>query len=70
MGLLGVGTFLTSYFSDTFISGYTCASAFHVVTSQVKELFGLTNLKKFDGIFKIPKVNHLILWHCLLVLKF
>lgn len=57
MGLLGVGKVLTSYFSDTFISGYTCASAFHVLTSQIKELLGLRNLKKYDGLFKIPKVN-------------
>ena len=53
---MGVGKFLVSYFSDTFISGYTCASAFHVVTSQIKELLGLRNVKKYDGIFKIPKV--------------
>jgi len=56
MGIIGIGKFLVSYFSDTFISGYTCASAFHVVTSQIKELLGLRNVKKYDGIFKIPKV--------------
>lgn len=56
MGLLGTGKFLTSYFSDPFVSGYTCASALHVLTSQLKELLGLRNLKKYDGPFKIPRV--------------
>lgn len=55
MGLIGIGL-ASSLFSDTFISGYTCASAFHVVMSQLKDLFGITKLQKFDGIFKIPKV--------------
>ena len=56
MGLFGLGI-LSSYFSDTFISSFTCASAFHVVVSQIKELFGLRNLVRYDGIFKVPKVN-------------
>jgi hypothetical protein len=55
MGLSGVG-FLSSYFSDTFISGYTCASSLHVVVSQTKEIFGMRNVTKFDGSFKVPKV--------------
>jgi MFS superfamily sulfate permease-like transporter len=62
MGILGIGRILSSYFSDTFISGYTCASAFHVVTSQIKELLGLKNVKKFDGIMKIPKVLNFIIF--------
>jgi MFS superfamily sulfate permease-like transporter len=62
MGILGIGRILSSYFSDTFISGYTCASAFHVVTSQIKELLGLKNVKKFDGIMKIPKVFNFIIF--------
>jgi MFS superfamily sulfate permease-like transporter len=56
MGLSGLG-FLSSYFSDTFISGYTCGSAVHVVVSQMKEIFGMRNVTKFDGTFKIPKVG-------------
>ena len=53
-GLFGLGG-LTAFFSDTFISGYTCGSAVHVVVSQVKDLFGLKNLARFEGNFKIPK---------------
>ncbi|RNA14248.1 sulfate permease [Brachionus plicatilis] len=53
-GLFGLGG-LTSFFSDTFISGYTCGSAVHVVVSQIKDLFGLKNLTRFEGNFKIPK---------------
>ena len=55
MGLIGLG-FVSSYFSDTFISGYTCASAFHVVMSQLKDIFGIKKLTKYNGVFKIPKV--------------
>ena len=40
-----------------YLGGYTCASAFHVVASQLKELLGLKNLIKYDGLFKIPKVD-------------
>ena len=36
MGLTGLGV-LTSFFSDTFISSYTCGSAVHVIVSQVKD---------------------------------
>ena len=56
MGFFGLGI-VASYFSDTFISSYTCGSAIHVVVSQIKELLGLKNIKKFDGPFKIPRVN-------------
>ena len=55
MGLSGLG-FLSSYFSDTFISGYTSGSAVHVVVSQIKEIFGMENVTKFDGPFKVPRV--------------
>lgn len=57
MGVVGLG-FISSYFSDTFISGYTCASAIHVVMSQLKDIFGLKKMTKYNGIFKIPKVLH------------
>ncbi|CAF0735662.1 unnamed protein product [Brachionus calyciflorus] len=53
-GLFGLGA-LTSFFSDTFISGYTCGSAFHVIISQVKDLFGMKNVTKYEGYFKIPR---------------
>jgi hypothetical protein len=55
MGLCGLGV-ISSYFSDTFISGYTCGSAIYVVVSQIKDIFGLKNIKRASGMFKVPKV--------------
>ena len=55
MGLTGLGV-LTSFFSDTFISSYTCGSAIHVLTSQLKDIFGIKTATKFEGPLKIPKV--------------
>lgn len=56
LGFSGLG-FITSYFSDTFISSYTCASAIVVIKSQVKSLFGLENTIRYSGIYNIPKVT-------------
>ena len=56
MGFTGLGA-ISSYFSNTFISSYTTASALHTFVSQMKDIFGLKNLKKHDGIFKIPRVS-------------
>jgi MFS superfamily sulfate permease-like transporter len=56
MGFTGLGA-ISSYFSNTFISSYTTASAVHTFVSQMKDIFGLKNLKKYDGIFKIPRVS-------------
>ena len=53
MGICQLGI-LTSFFSDTFISSYTCGSAIHVFVSQVKDLFGISNAAKYEGILKIP----------------
>lgn len=58
MGFIGLG-FVSAYFSDSFVSAYTCGSAIHVGTSQIKDIFGLKNVKKYQGMFKIPKVCHL-----------
>ena len=55
MGFCGLG-FLTSFFSEAFVSSYTSASAIHVLTSQIKDLFGIKNAQKYEGLFKIPKV--------------
>ena len=55
MGIIGLG-FISAFFSDTFISGYTCGSAIHVVMSQLKDLFGIRKLTKYNGVFKIPRV--------------
>ena len=56
-GALGLGV-IASYFSDSFISGYTCGAAFHIVVSQFKDLLDLKNLKRFNGILKLPKVKN------------
>ncbi|CAF1514119.1 unnamed protein product [Adineta steineri] len=44
--------FVTSFLSDTFISGYTTGTAILVFTSQVPDIFGLT-LKRYTGPFNI-----------------
>ncbi|XP_012279531.1 solute carrier family 26 member 10 isoform X2 [Orussus abietinus] len=43
---------ISSLLSETLISGFTTAAAVHVLTSQVKDLLGLS-LKKRMGIFKV-----------------
>ena len=43
------------YFSEAFVSGYTCGSAIHSIIAQCKELFGIKNTTRFSGAFKIPK---------------
>ena len=43
------------YFSEPFVSGYTCGSAIHSILAQCKELLGLSNAKRYRGAFKIPK---------------
>lgn len=53
MGVLGLGI-VSSYFSQAFISGYTTGSAIQVFTSQIKDVFGLKGLNKYNGAFKIP----------------
>ena len=55
MGIGGLG-FMTTYFSDTFISSFTCGSAIHVCTSQIKDLFGIKGAGKFEGALKLPYV--------------
>ena len=57
MGFTGLGV-ITKYFSDSFISGYTSGSAIHVAVSQIKDIFGFKNTKRYNGMFKIP----LTLW--------
>ena len=40
MSILKLG-FITSYLSDFMISGFTCAAALHVLTSQINKIFGI-----------------------------
>lgn len=39
----------------TFI--FKIGSSIHVAVSQIKDVFGLKNVAKFEGIFKVPKVQ-------------
>lgn len=43
---------ITTLLSETLVNGFTCAAAFHVVASQLKDLFGLP-VKKRRGYFKV-----------------
>ena len=63
LGLSGLGIIAT-YFSDTFVSAYTCASAFIVLISQIKSILGLNGkIKRFVGPFKTPKVSFILNFH-------
>jgi MFS superfamily sulfate permease-like transporter len=48
--------FVTSFFSDSFISGYTTGTAVLVFTSQVPDIFGLT-LKRYVGPLNVVYVS-------------
>ena len=49
--------FITSYLSESFLNGFLTGSAVHVLTSQMKLIFGI-KLTSYNGIGKIPKVNY------------
>ncbi|XP_055336068.1 solute carrier family 26 member 6-like [Paramacrobiotus metropolitanus] len=55
--LLGILKFggLTVYLSDQLVQGFTCASAFHVFSSQLTSVFGVKGLHEFFGPFKLVK---------------
>ncbi|CAG9767761.1 unnamed protein product [Ceutorhynchus assimilis] len=58
---------VSSLLSDNLVSGFTCASAFHVAASQLKDLLGLNIPKRrgnfsfgytlYDVVLAIPKAN-------------
>ena len=47
---------LTVFFNDMLVSGFTTGAAFHVVTSQIKDMLGI-KVKNFSGPFKIIYVS-------------
>ncbi|CAH1793112.1 unnamed protein product [Owenia fusiformis] len=57
-GLIQVGMwlfhlgFITAYLSDAVLSGFTTAAGFHVLTSQVSTVFGLT-IGRYSGAWKL-----------------
>ena len=55
LALSGLGI-LANYFSDTFISSYTCGGAIHTIVIQIKDLLGIRNTTKHKGAFNIFKV--------------
>lgn len=63
MGIIQVGMyflqlgFVTDYLSEPMVNGFLAGSALHVLTSQLKLLFGF-KLTAYDGVFKVPKVTY------------
>ncbi len=55
MGIFQLGS-LSVLLSSELISGFTTGCAVHVLTSQMKNLFGLKTARR-SGIFKIPLVS-------------
>jgi MFS superfamily sulfate permease-like transporter len=53
---------LASYLSEPLISGYTTASAIHVLISQFPPLLGLEGLKERSGFLKLPYVIFTSFW--------
>ncbi|KAK3606368.1 hypothetical protein CHS0354_042003 [Potamilus streckersoni] len=51
MGILRLG-FVTTYISDPLVGGFTTGIAFHVGTSQVKNVLGIT-IPRTDGMFQV-----------------
>ena len=62
MGMLKVSSVLV-ILADSLVSGFTCGAACHVVTSQVKSLFGI-EFSKHTGLFKIVTVSYSFLFLC------
>lgn len=62
VGLIQLGmalfqlTFLTAFLSEPLVNGFVSGAAIHVITSQLKPLFGF-KLKSYNGILKVPNVN-------------
>ncbi|XP_069160837.1 prestin [Procambarus clarkii] len=51
LGLLQLGT-LCVFLSDMLVSGFTTGASFHVLTSQIKNLFGI-KVRRYSGPFKL-----------------
>lgn len=54
MGIFRLG-FITIYLADPLISGFTTGAACHVLTSQIKYIFGI-KVSRHNGAFKLVKV--------------
>ncbi|CAJ0951914.1 unnamed protein product, partial [Mesorhabditis belari] len=54
VGFVGL-SFITTYFSDEVVSGFTTGAAIHVFSLQLKDIFGI-HLNKTDGISYLPQM--------------
>ena len=59
LGLLQLGS-LCVFLSDMLVSGFTTGAAVHVMTSQIKYLFGL-QVQRYSGPLKIIYVSKALL---------
>ena len=63
VGLIQLGmaffqlSFVTSFLSEPLVNGFVSGSAIHVLTSQLKALFGF-KITTYNGALKIPKVGY------------
>lgn len=56
MGILRLGV-LSVLLSDTLVSGFTTGAAVHVLSSQLKNLFGI-NPPRQEGALKVVNVSY------------
>ncbi|KAK7109061.1 sulfate transporter-like [Littorina saxatilis] len=60
LGKIGLGK-VTVFMSDSMVTGVTVGAAFHVGSSQLKTIFGLSFLPRESGVFKLLKLWYSIL---------
>lgn len=67
LGSLQLGS-LCVFLSDMLVSGFTTGAAVHVLTSQIKYLFGI-QVQRYSGPFKIIYVSSELSIRCLYVME-
>jgi MFS superfamily sulfate permease-like transporter len=55
LAILKIGS-ITKYLSDALLRGFTTAAAIHIVTSQLKHVFGIYEPVKKQAYFQIINV--------------
>ena len=48
---------VTTYFSDAVVGGFSTGAACHVFVTQLKDFFGLKNIKTYGGPLKLFKAR-------------
>lgn len=56
---------ISSLLADSLVSGFTTAAAMHVFTSQIRDLFGLSDLPRRKDAFKLILVSTVTAKFCL-----